>query len=100
MQLVRHALKPADPLAPHAEAVQGRYREWLFAQDKVGVKFSEEQRAWLDRMAEHIATSLNIEPEDFQDGCFGQHGSLGKANQLFGEKLIPLLSELNERLAA
>ena len=53
-----------------------------------------------DRMAEHIATSLEIQPDDFQDGWFGQHGSLGRAHQLFGDKLTPLLAELNRRLAA
>jgi type I restriction enzyme, R subunit len=51
-------------------------------------------------MAEHIATSLEIQPDDFQDGWFGQHGSLGRAHTLFGEQLNPLLAELNERLAA
>ena len=51
-------------------------------------------------MAEHIATSLAIQPADFEDGWFGQHGSLGRAHALFGEKLTPLLAELNERLAA
>jgi hypothetical protein len=51
-------------------------------------------------MAEHIATSLEIQPSDFQDGWFGQHGSLGRAHVLFGDKLQPLLSDLNERVAA
>ncbi len=51
-------------------------------------------------MAEHIATSLAIEPEDFETGWFGQHGSLGKAHALFGDTLRPLMAELNERLAA
>ena len=51
-------------------------------------------------MAEHIATSLAIEPEDFETGWFGQHGSLGRAHALFGDKLQPLMAELNERLAA
>ena len=59
-----------------------------------------EQREWLDRMAEHIATSLAIEPDDFGAGWFGQHGSLGSAHALFGERLRPLMAELNERLAA
>jgi EcoEI R protein C-terminal len=51
-------------------------------------------------MAEHIATSLAIAPEDFEAGWFGQHGSLGRAHALFGDKLRPLMTELNERLAA
>lgn len=51
-------------------------------------------------MAEHIATSLGIEQGDFETGWFAQHGSLGMAHTLFGQKLTPLMSELNERLSA
>ena len=51
-------------------------------------------------MAEHIATSLAIEPEDFETGWFGQRGSRGRAHALFGDRLKPLIAELNEQLAA
>jgi type I restriction enzyme R subunit len=97
--LVRHALIPEFTLVPYAEEVRARYDAWL-AEHGVAKTFTPEQREWLDRMAEHIATSLAIETDDFQDGWFGQHGSLGKAHALFGDKLKPLLAELNERLAA
>ena len=97
--LVRRALVPALTLVPYAEEVRARYDAWLAERD-VAKSFTPEQRKWLDRMAEHIATSIAIKPDDFQDGWFGQHGSLGKAHALFGDKLKPLLAELNERLAA
>lgn len=97
--LVRHALIPDFTLVPYAEEVRARYDAWLAERDGA-TTFTAEQREWLDRMAEHIATSLEIQPDDFEDGWFGQHGSLGKAHQLFGDKLKPLLVELNERLAA
>jgi type I restriction enzyme R subunit len=97
--LVRHALIPNLTLVPYAEEVRARYDAWLVERD-AAKSFTSEQREWLDRMAEHIATSLEIQPRDFEDGWFGQHGSLGKVHALFGEKLQPLLVELNERLAA
>jgi type I restriction enzyme R subunit len=97
---VRHAIQPDFPLEPFAADVRLNYREWLMEQEKAGAVFTDEQREWLDRMAEHIATSLEIRRDDFEDGWFGQHGSLGKVHQLFGDKLQPLLAELNERLAA
>ena len=97
--LVRHALIPDFTLLPYAEEVRNRYDTWLTERD-ADKSFTPEQREWLDRMAEQIATSLGIEPGDFEDGWFGQHGSLGKAAALFGDKLKPLLAELNERLAA
>jgi type I restriction enzyme R subunit len=97
--LVRHALAPAQSLAPYAQQVRARYEAWLAERDASN-RFTAEQREWLDRMAEHIATSLVIEPDDFEDGWFGQHGSRGRAYALFGDQLTPLLAELNERLAA
>jgi hypothetical protein len=56
--------------------------------------------AWLNLIRDHIATSLSIEPNDFDYAPFSQRGGLGKAHQLFGDKLLPLLDELNQTLAA
>ncbi|MEI8340516.1 MAG: type I restriction-modification enzyme R subunit C-terminal domain-containing protein, partial [Verrucomicrobiota bacterium] len=100
VSLVRHALHPDLPLVPYTEVVRKNYTTWRLEQNRRGVKFTEEQEEWLDRMAEHIATSLSIEPDDFHDGWFGQHGNLGKAYAIFGDRLDSLLAELNERLAA
>jgi type I restriction enzyme R subunit len=97
--LVRHALIPALTLVPYREELRERYQAWLKQRDADNT-FTAEQREWLDRMADHIGTSLAVAPEDFEDGWFGQHGSLGRAHGLFGDKLKPLLTELNERLAA
>jgi len=100
VKLVRHALEPDAPLVPYAEDVRIKYALWRHEQERAGVQLTLEQSEWLDRVAAHIATSLSIQPGDFEDGWFGQHGSLGKAYALFGDKLKPLLTELNERLAA
>ena len=97
--LVRHALIPEFTLVPYAEEVMTRYDKWIVEKNAANA-FTPEQREWLDRMAEHISTSLAIEPDDFQYGWFGQEGSLRKAHALFGEQLKPLIEELNERLAA
>lgn len=99
VNLVRHALIPAFTLAPYREQLRERYHQWLAARN-ADTAFTPEQRAWLDHMAEHIATSLAIEAEDFDSGWFGQHGSRGRAHALFGESLKPLMDELNERVAA
>jgi type I restriction enzyme, R subunit len=99
VNLVRHALIPTFTLVPYRDELRERYQKWLRDRDADSV-FTPEQREWLDRMAEHIATSLAIAPEDFESGWFGQHGSLGRAHALFGDKLKPLITELNERLAA
>ncbi len=100
IRLVRHAVAPAEPLAAFSESVVGRYQNWLATQAKAGVAFSEQQRQWLDKIAEHIGNSVTFEQEDFDYGWFAQHGHLGKAHQLFGERLPGLVASLNETLAA
>ena len=49
---------------------------------------------------DHIAASLGIEPDDFEDAPFAQEGGLGKVHQLFGDELNTLIEQLNETLAA
>ena len=99
MNLVRHALIPAFTLVPYRDELRARYEAWL-TERNAEQTFTPEQREWLDRMAEHIATSLSIEPADFEDGWFGQHGSIGRAHALFGAQLPQVLAEMNERLVA
>ena len=99
VHLVRCALLPNFTLVPYREGLRERYQAWLQERDADNA-FTEEQREWLDRIAEHIANSLAIEPRDFESGWFGQQGSLGQAHALFGDELRPLMAELNERLAA
>ena len=41
-----------------------------------------------------------LDAEDLELSPFNQRGGLGKAHQLFGDKLLPLLDELNQTLAA
>jgi type I restriction enzyme R subunit len=67
---------------------------------KAGVSFTPDQLAWLHLIREHIATAISIEPEDLELSPFNQRGGLGKAHQLSGDKLLPLLDELNQTLAA
>ena len=71
--------------------------QWLDQRDS---PFTAEQLDWLKSIRDHIATSLSIEPEDFDYAPFSQQGGLGKAYQLFGESLPTLLEELNQALVA
>lgn len=101
VELVLHAIRPDETaLTPHADVVRGKYEAWKAEKRRTGIAFTSEQEEWLNRMAEHVATSLAIEPGDFETGWFGQHGSLGRAHTLFGERLGTMMQELNERLAA
>jgi type I restriction enzyme R subunit len=77
-----------------------RFERWIEAQRQAGTDFSEEQWQWLNQIAQHIATSVRIEAEDFEYGWFADRGQLGKAHQLFGDRLTGLLDELNRELVA
>ena len=72
--LVRFSLEQQSILAPFADSVSERFNEWLMDKAKTGVAFQPEQLAWLDLIRAHIATSLNIEPGDFDYAPFSQHG--------------------------
>jgi type I restriction enzyme R subunit len=98
--LVRFALEQQPTLEPFAHSVQSRFESWLAQKAANGTHFTADQRAWLELIRDHIATTLSIEPDDFDYAPFSQQGGLGRAAQLFGSTLTPLLDELNEVLAA
>jgi len=98
--LVRFALEQQPLLEPFAESVNARFDSWLAQKTAAGTAFTADQRAWLELIRDHVATSLSIEPEDFGYAPFSQRGGLGRAAQLFGEQLPELLDELNQALAA
>jgi type I restriction enzyme R subunit len=69
-------------------------------QESNGRCFTDEQRQWLEAIRDHIAASLAISVDDFDYVPFVQRGGLGKAQQIFGKDLAPLLEDLNSVLAA
>ena len=100
MSLVRFALHQDSELVPHAERVRARFWSWMAQQAIRGRQFTEQQVRWLEMIRDHVATSLEIAIEDFDDVPFVQEGGRGRASQVFGKGLEPLLRELNEVLAA
>ena len=98
VSLVRYAIHQQDELHPFQEDVQARFTRWMSQQESNGRKFTDEQRQWLEAIRDHIATSLTMEADDFEYEPFVQRGGLGKAHQVFGNDLQPILKELNEVL--
>lgn len=98
--LVRHALDPAAPVVPFADTIDERYRAWLSEKEAAGATFTSQQRQWLDAIKDHIASSLRIELDDLEEPPLKQLGGLGKAHEVFGDRLSALLEELNGSLAA
>lgn len=100
MSLVRYTLGLDDDLAPYPERVAERFDAWLVQQQTAGRTFTGEQLDWLKLIRDHLAASMSIEPLELQGPPFSQRGGLGKAKALFGDALVPLLSELAEVAAA
>lgn len=100
VSLVRYAMHQENELVPYPERVAANFRAWMAQQQVAGKGFNDEQRWWLEQMAEHIASNLGIEADDFGYAPFDQRGGLGRVHQLFGTELPGVLSSLNEGLAA
>lgn len=100
VSLIRHTLRPSEPLTPFAEVVRQRYASWREQQAEGGAVFTDEQARWLDEIANHIATSVAMEMDDFEAGWFAQRGSLGKAHDLFGDRLPVIVDDMNRALTA
>lgn len=100
VSLVRYAIHQDGELRPFKDVVFTRFEKWLAAQEQNGQKFTDEQKQWLAAIRDHIAASVSIEPDDLELSPFSQWGGLGKAYRLFGADLQPILSQLNEELAA
>ena len=100
VSLVRHALGHTNELVAYPDLVDERFKAWFHQQQTLGRHFTEDQTAYLRLIKEHIAASLAVAPADLQDPPFSTHGGLGRARQLFGNDLNPLLEELTLALAA
>ena len=112
VSLVRYAMHQENELVPYPERVMANFKAWMAQQEASspppwagegpgrGGRFTDEQRWWLEKMAEHIASNLGIDAEDFGYAPFDQRGGLGKVHQLFGAELPTMLSSLNDTLAA
>lgn len=100
VSLVEYTLHQEGELAPFRDQVEERFAAWLSAQEQAGVSFTPEQVRWLTWMKENIAAELGIEPGSFEYTPFAEHGGIGKAVQVFGDQLTPLLDELTGVLAA
>lgn len=100
VSLVRFALKQEDELVPFPDQVRERFDGWLAMQEIAGRTFTDEQRQWLVLIRDHIGASFGIEMDDFELNPFAQRGGAGRAYQLFGKELAPLMEELNGVLVA
>lgn len=101
VMLVRYAMGETESLEPLSSLVAGRFNLWLGREEKAGRTYSDDQRAWLTAIRDHLAVNIEIRPEDIMDAPeFASRGGMIKARGLFGQRLPELLDELTEVLVA
>jgi type I restriction enzyme R subunit len=100
ISLIRYERGELETLELFSATVEKRYERWLEAQKAAGRKFSQTQLEWLAMIRDHIASSVNIEMEDFDRIPFNQKGGAVKVYDLFGEELESILDELSRVLVA
>ncbi len=101
VMLVRYAIGETETLEPLPSLVAGRFNLWLGREEKAGRLYSEDQRAWLAAIRDHLAVNIEIRPEDLMEAPeFAAKGGIVKARGLFGTRLPELLGELSDALVA
>jgi type I restriction enzyme R subunit len=97
ISMVKHAANVNAPLLTAVERT-----ERAFAQVTARKSFTDEQRAWLNRIRQVMIANLSIERDDFEyQDALSKAGGWGAARRLFGERqLSTLLTELNGAIAA
>ena len=95
ISLIRYARGESEILAPFYEGVEERFNDWVAEQERGGREYTSEQLEWLGMIRDHVAQSLSIEMEDFENVPFQHKGGAYHAYQIFGEEFNRVLEELN-----
>jgi type I restriction enzyme R subunit len=95
VSLVRTAIEPTTPLEPFEDHVRQRFAAWFEEKRAGGIAFTPDQLAWLEKMRDYISASGSVDREHLE-----ADNVLGPIYKAFGEKLWPLMEELNLTLAA
>ncbi len=104
--LLRRACGIDEKLTPFADTVRRNYRDWIVRENAArlsagqGNPFTAAQTAWLQLIRDHVINSFRLDREDLEYAPFDAQGGLGKMCQLFGDRMDPLIAELNQALTA
>ncbi|MGY1640751.1 DEAD/DEAH box helicase family protein [Geodermatophilus sp. SYSU D00703] len=100
VSLLRFTLGNDAELIPYSDRVRERYAAWLLQQEQAGTHFAENERWWLDRMAEVVATSAGVSPDDLESAPFTERGGVDGAVRDLGSEAGFLIEQLNSELTA
>jgi len=74
ISLVRFGLEKENILTPYQDTVELRFADWLVNQEKAGNTYTDEQMEWITMIKDHIAPSLEITIDDFDNVPFYKRG--------------------------
>ena len=95
VSLVRFALEQEPVLEPFEDHVRQRFGAWLEEKRAAGTTFTADELAWLEKMRDYISASGSVDREHLE-----ADNVLGPIYRAFGERLWPVMEELNLTLAA
>lgn len=101
VSLIRKVCEIDSTLTAYNKTVDENFKKWIFKKNAGQHNtFNDEQMQWLRMMKDYVASSFNIEKDDFDLSPFNAEGGLSKMWALFGEQTDKIINELNEALAA
>lgn len=101
VSLVRYELGLDDELQPYRSVVEERFAAWLRRQEQAGAAFTPDQRWWLERIRDVVASSAEVTVDCLEDPPFTAHGGVAGFEHTFGpDRAAELLDELSEELPA
>jgi len=99
--LIRRASGIDAQLTTFDDTVRKNFQSWIMSHHSgPNPKFTEAQLAWLQMIRDHISNSFHLERDDLELAPFDGEGGLGRMHKLFGDRMDPLIAELNEMLVA
>ena len=100
VSLVRFTLGQMSELVPYAQLVEERYAGWLLQQENLGVKFTDNQKWWLDRIKDAISQSAHFDVKDLELSPFTERGGTDGVLAELGSTVTNLIESMNVELAS
>jgi type I restriction enzyme, R subunit len=100
VSLVRFTLGQMNELVPYAQLVEERYAGWLLQQENMGVKFTDNQKWWLDRIKDGISQSAHFDVKDLEMSPFTERGGTDGVLAELGSSVTDLIESMNMELAS
>ena len=100
VSLVRFTLGQMNELIPYAQLVEERYAGWLLQQENMGVKFTDNQKWWLDRIKDAISQSAHFDVKDLELSPFTERGGSSGVEEALGNSVTQIIESMNMELAS